>query len=114
MKEIKFNFENKDYLFFIQLNENKINLGIIELDKTELVELSEFEKEKHLKNILGLDYETLDKLEKKINPKSLPKIIQFINDSIFFYCDTETRKNLLEQNSKNRDYEMQIAWKVEL
>ena len=51
MEEIKFNFENKDYLFFIQLNENKINIGIIELDKTELIELSEFEKEKHLKNV---------------------------------------------------------------
>lgn len=114
MKEIKFNFENKDYLFFILLDETKINIGIIELDKTELIELSEFEKEKHLKKILGLDYETLDKLEKKINPKSLGEIVKFINDSTFFYCDTEMRKNLLEQNSKNRNYEMQFLWKVEL
>ncbi len=51
MKEIKFNFENKDDLFFMLLDETRINIGIIELDKTELIELSEFEKEKHLKNV---------------------------------------------------------------
>lgn len=100
MKEIKFNFENKDYLFFIQLNDNKINLGIIELDKTELIELSEFEKEKHLKNILGLDYETLDKLEKKINPKSLREIVKFINNSTFFLLQYRNEKELIRTKYK--------------
>jgi hypothetical protein len=61
-----------------------------------------------------LDYETIGKLEEKVNPKALVKIVNDINKSVYFYCDTEMRKNLLEQNLKNMNYVIEIKWKIEL
>jgi xanthine/uracil/vitamin C permease (AzgA family) len=54
MEDFEFNFKEKDYLIFIQLIEKKSTIGIIVLNKTGLIELSDFEKENYLKNIFGL------------------------------------------------------------
>ena len=114
MKEIEFDFKNKEYLFFIRLEDKQAGIGVIELDKIPLVNISEYDKEKCLKNIFGLDYEVLEKLEQKVNPKLLVKVVNHINKSIYFHCDTEMSKNLLEENLKKIQYDINIIWKIKL
>lgn len=114
MDDIEFDFDNTDYLFFILLEEQKVQIGIIELRKEKIRKLSENEKEKFLKNIFNLDYEVFNKLKQKVNPRLLTRIEKYINKSIYFYCDTKVRKDLLIQNMKKINTNPTVVWKVEL
>lgn len=114
MISIKFDFNNKEYLLFFKQIEQKVEIGVITLNKEKLVNITELEKEKVLKNIVDLDYETLEKIENKVNPKALVEIVKFMNESRYCYCDTEIRKKLLEQNFKKYNYETEVVWKIEI
>lgn len=114
MDNIEFDFDNTDYLFFILLEEHKVQIGIIELRKEKIRKLSEDQKEKFLKNIINLDYEVFNKLEQKINPRLLTRIVKYINKSIYFYCDTKVRKDLLIQNLKKISSDLTVVWRIKL
>ena len=58
MENTKFDFANKEYLFFIKLTETVAHIGIIELDKISKT-INEQEKFMYFRNIAELDYETL-------------------------------------------------------
>lgn len=112
MEGIKFNFIENNYIFYLKLNE-EATIGILEIEKEKTKYITEYEKERYYKNIDGLDYETLDKLEKKVNPKDLVKIVNYINEAIYIMCDTKERKDFLEQNLK-RNYKPKVIWKIKL
>lgn len=114
MDNVEFDFDNTDYLFFILLEEYKVQIGIIELKKEKIKKLPENEKEKFLKNIFNLDYEVFYKLEQTINPRLLTKIVKYINKSIYFYCDTDVRKDLLIQNLKKISSDLTVVWRIKL
>lgn len=112
MENIEFDFENKEYLLYIRLDE-EAEIGVIEIENENIENITEIEKEKLLKNITNLDYDILYKLEQQVNPKGLVKIIKFINEAIYYYCDTKIKKEILEQNLKNK-YQINIVWKIKL
>ena len=114
MENIEFDFKRKEYLLFLQLKEKNVNIGVIMLDKEKLVKTNELTKEKYLKNVIDLDYDRLERIEEKVNPRALVKIVQFIEKSYYFYCDTETRKNILEENLEKYNCNNKIIWKLEL
>lgn len=114
MDNIEFDFDNTDYLFFILLEEQKVQIGIIELKKEKIRKLSENEKEKFLKNIFNLDYEVFNKLKQKVNPRLLTRIEKYINKSIYFYCDAKVRKDLLIQNMKKISSDLTVVWRIKL
>lgn len=89
MENIEFNFKSFDYLFFLELQGKQLNVGIIEVDKKEMKEISDREKELFISNIVDIDYEVLYKLEINVNPRGLVEIIKFINRATYLYCDTK-------------------------
>ena len=112
MEEIEFNFVENDYIFFLKLND-ETTIGILEIEKEKTNKISEVEKEKYYKNVASLDYETLEKLEKQINPRTLVEIVKYINEAIYILCDTRERKEFLEQNLK-KNYKLKLVWKIKL
>lgn len=114
MEDIKFDFNNMEYIFFIKIDEKDLNIGIIEIDKVETITLNEIEKEKYINNIISMDYDILYKMEKKINPKTLVRIIKYMNESTYIYCDKKERKDFLEQNIKRNNYKIKVVWKIKI
>lgn len=112
MENINFDFENKEYLFFIKLVETVAHVGIIELEKISKT-INEQEKFMYFRNIAELDYETLQKLENCVNPHSLVKIVEYVNTAVCIHCDTKEKKKSIEQNLQ-KHYKIQISWKVAL
>ena len=112
MKNVEFNFEKYEYLFFIKLNEKEVDVGIIEIDRIE--DRSDNEKGLYIKDITNLNYNILNKLENKVYPKNLIKIIQFIEESTYIHCDTKQRKEFLEQNFRKNDYSIKYEWKIKI
>lgn len=114
MENVEFNFKEFDYLFFMELKEKELNVGIIEVDKKELKDISDREKELRLKHIASIDYDVLYKMETNINPKSLVKIIKFINKSVYIYCDTKQTKDFLFHNFEKNDYDINLQFKIKI
>lgn len=112
MENVEFDFEKYEYLYFIKLNEMKVSMGIIEMDKME--DKSDNEKELYIKNIANLNYNVLNKIENKVYPKNLIKIIQFVEESIYVHCDTKQRKEFLEQNFIKNNFNIMYEWKIKI
>lgn len=114
MENIEFNFKNFDYLFFMELKEKQLSLGIIEVDKKELKDISDREKELFISNIADVDYETLYKLETNVNPRALIEIIKFINKTVYIYCDSKQTKDFLFHNFNKNDYDIKLQFKIKI
>lgn len=114
MENIEFNFKNFDYLFFMELKEKQLNVGIIEVDKKEFKGISDREKELYISHIVDIDYEVLYKLETNVNPRSLVEIIKFINRATYLYCDTKQTKDFLFHNLNKNDYEIKLQFKIKI
>lgn len=114
MESIEFDFKNFDYLFFMELKEKQLNVGIIEVDKKELKDISDREKELYISHIVDIDYDVLYKMETNINPRSLVEIIKFINKSVYIYCDTKKAKDFLFYNIYKKVYDIKLQFKIKI
>ncbi len=114
MERVEFDFKRFNYLFFLELQEKQLNVGIIEVDKDEVKDISDREKELYLKNIINIDDDVLYKMESNINPRGLVNIIKFINKSVYLFCESKHTKDFLFQNFNKSDYEIKLKFKIRI
>lgn len=114
MERVEFDFKRFNYLFFLELQGRQLNVGIIEVNKNEVKDISDREKELYLKNIGNVDYDILYKMETNINSRSLVDIIKFINKSVYLFCETKHTKNFLFQNFNKSNFEIELKFKIRI